>query len=112
MNVSVIIPCLNAASMLEALVVSLRGQTRVPDEILVVDSDSTDGTPRLAQDMGCTVLAIARRDFNHGGTRNLASRHARGDILVFMTQDALPVDSHFLEQLLDPILSGTVTACF
>lgn len=112
MNISVIIPCLNAVTMLESLVISLRGQTVPPNEVVVVDSESTDGTSQLAQDLDCTVLPIARSDFNHGGTRNLASIHAQGDILVFMTQDALPVDSYFLQHLLDPILLGKTVASF
>ena len=112
MNISVIIPSLNAAPVLESLVISLRGQTMPPHEIVVIDSESTDGTSQLTQDLGCTVLPIPRSDFNHGGTRNLASIHAQGDIFVFMTQDALPVDSFFLQHLLDPIISGKAVASF
>lgn len=112
MNISVIIPSLNAVSVLGSLVTSLRNQTMYLQEIIVVDSESTDGTSQLAHDLGCTVLSIARTDFNHGGTRNLASIHAQGDILVFMTQDALPVDSYFLQHLLDPIFSGKAVASF
>lgn len=112
MNISVIIPSLNAAPVLESLATSLRGQTMPPNEIIVVDSESTDGTSQLAQDLGCTILPIPRSDFNHGGTRNFASIHAQGDILVFMTQDALPVDSFFLQHLLDPIISGKAVASF
>ena len=110
--ISIIIPSLNAVSVLESLVASLRNQTMPPHGITVVDSDSTDGTAKLAHNLGCTVLPIARTDFNHGGTRNLASLHAQGDILVFMTQDALPVDSFFLQHLLDPIISGKAVASF
>jgi rhamnosyltransferase len=112
MNISVIIPSLNAVPMLESLVTSLRDQTTPPNEIVVVDSASTDGTLQLANDQGCTILSIARNDFNHGGTRNFASLHAHGDILVFMTQDALPVDPFFLQHLLDPILSGKAVASY
>jgi rhamnosyltransferase len=112
MNISVIIPCLNAVCMLESLATSLRDQSMPPCEIRVVDSASTDSTPQLAHNLGCTVLSIARNDFNHGGTRNFASLNAQGDILVFMTQDALPVDPFFLQHLLDPILSGKAVASY
>lgn len=112
MAISIIIPCLNAGLILESLGMSLREQTLRPQEIIVVDSQSTDDTSQIACDLGCTVLPIARNDFNHGGTRNLASIHAQGDILVFMTQDALPVDSFFLQYLLDPIISGKAVASF
>lgn len=112
MHISVIIPSLNAGPMLESLVGSLHKQTIQPVEIIVVDSESTDGTCQVAQGLGCKVLHIARSDFNHGGTRNLASIHAQGDILVFMTQDALPVDPFFMHHLLDPIFSGKSVASF
>lgn len=112
MNISVIIPSLNAVPMLESLVTSLRDQTTPPNEILVVDSESNDGTAQLAHGLGCMVLPIDRSDFNHGGTRNFASIRSQGDILVFMTQDALPVDPFFLQHLLDPILSGKTAASY
>ncbi len=112
MDISVIIPTLDAAAVLESLVSALRGQTLPPTEIVVVDSESADGTARLARDLGCEVLPIARNDFNHGGTRNLAASRAQGDILVFMTQDALPVDAQFLGQLLHPLLLDNVAASF
>lgn len=112
MNISVIIPSLNAVTVLESLVTSLRGQITPPNEIIVVDSESNDGTPRLAHDLGCTILPICRSNFNHGGTRNLAYLHAQGDIVVFMTQDALPVDPFFLQHLLHPILSGKAVASY
>jgi len=112
MKTSVVIPTLNAASSLSLLIDSLHDQYGAIFDIIIIDSESTDDTIRIAHDMGCTVLSIARSDFNHGGTRNLASIHAQGDILVFMTQDALPVDSFFLQHLLDPILSGKTVASF
>ena len=48
MFLSVIIPTCNAADWLEEQLRALVGQTRLPDEILVVDSASTDATPEIA----------------------------------------------------------------
>ena len=45
------------------------------------------------------MLTIPRNSFNHGGARNLGARHARGEVLVFATQDAIPTDSRCLELL-------------
>ncbi len=55
---------------------------------------------------------IPRSAFDHGGTRNLGARKARGEILVFMTQDAIPVDEYWLQNLVFPIASGEVVATF
>lgn len=91
-KISIIIPTLNAAGTLPSLLARLAVQEQHIDEILVVDSSSEDETARIAGNGGAIVTVINRMDFDHGGTRNLAARAASGNILVFMTQDALPVD--------------------
>jgi rhamnosyltransferase len=107
--ISVIIPTLNGACYLRALVDSLRRQTMKDVEVIVVDSESADGTADLAVSLGCIVQRIARGEFDHGGTRNLAVAMSSGDILVFLTQDALPVSEEFLARLVAPI-DGRITA--
>jgi rhamnosyltransferase len=109
--VSVIIPTLQAGETLRDLVEALRGQTLAPREILVVDSASTDGTPELAAACGVRVIGIDRKDFDHGGTRNLAASLAVGEVLVFMTQDAMPDHPEMLERLVAPLLEDERVAC-
>lgn len=111
-NVSVILPCYNGAHFLNTLISVLLNQSISPIEIIVVDSESTDGTEEIARDLGCTVFSIPQSEFNHGGTRNFASLRAKGDILVFLTQDALPKNSLFLQHLLAPICSSKSAASF
>jgi rhamnosyltransferase len=110
--VSVIIPTLNAAPFLEAQLEALRSQTVAPDEIIVIDSDSSDATRDIAKRLECTVIEIKRPEFNHGGTRNRAAREASGDYLVFMTQDALPVNRDFLRKLIEPLQLGQAEAAY
>ncbi|MCI5190869.1 MAG: glycosyltransferase family 2 protein, partial [Candidatus Electrothrix sp. AS4_5] len=106
-KLSVIIPTCNGASWLDALLASLTSQTVLPDEILLIDSNSSDAT--------CTIIKqymerhsfirleqIAQQDFDHGGTRTLAAQQAIGDILLFMTQDAIPANTTALELLIQP----------
>jgi glycosyltransferase involved in cell wall biosynthesis len=50
---SIIIPTLNAASLLAPLISLLREQSQKPLEIIVIDSSSDDGTADLAQRMTC-----------------------------------------------------------
>lgn len=108
---SVIIPTYNAAKELEKLLVSLRQQT-LPCEIIVIDSSSTDGTPKIAEQYGATVKIIDKSAFDHGGTRTLAGKMAGGDILVYLTQDALPRDATSLEKLVKPLADRTVGAVY
>lgn len=109
---SIIIPTLNTGHLLAPLVFSLRQQSVPPGEIIVIDSSSTDNTPAEAIRLGCTLLTIPKSEFNHGGTRNQAARQAKGDVLVFMTQDALPVSTRFLEELVKPIDQGVASATY
>src|SRR5262249_41358950 len=109
-RVSVIIPTWEAGAYLPALLARLHEQTLAPDEILVVDSSSTDATVAIARAAGCVVRGIAKGDFDHGGTRNLAAGMACGDILVFLTQDALPCDRGFLAELTAPLRDGRASA--
>lgn len=104
-SVSLIIPTLNAEGEIGALVEALLGQSRVPDEIIVVDSSSEDGTVGIASSYReVTVEVIDRRDFDHGLTRDWALRRSSGDIICFMTQDAVPANEAFVEKLIAPIL--------
>ncbi|WP_139995980.1 glycosyltransferase family 2 protein [Paenibacillus paridis] len=105
-NVSVIIPTLNAGAELEQLLQRLQGQSVQPFEIIVIDSCSTDGTAELAQRAGVRVMKVDRAEFDHGGTRNRAAMEARGDIFMFMTQDALPYDDKLIEELIRPLFEG------
>ena len=110
MRVSVIIPTLNAGAWIVPLLESLRTQSRRPDEVLVVDSDSADGTAALARQHGARVLTLRRECFDHGGTRDWALRQSCGDIVFFLTQDALPADDRYVERLLTPFEDLRVSA--
>lgn len=69
---------------------ALRSQTARPEEVLVIDSQSEDLTAEMAERDGFRVVRIARREFRHGATRQLAAESAaKCDVLVFLTQDAL-----------------------
>ena len=108
-KVSVIIPTLNAGSELEVLLQALLHQNKKADEIIVIDSASDDGTPDLcAKYPAVKLLTIARQDFDHGGTRALAFNQASGDFVLFLTQDAVPADEHYIASLLAPFADEKV----
>jgi len=81
-------------------------------EIVVVDSGSRDQTLEVARRNGARLFEIAPRDFNHGLTRNLGIELAWGEIVVLMTQDALPVDPHLLGNLIEPFDDPQVAGVF
>lgn len=112
LSISVIIPTLNGARWLERIFARLREQSRKPAEILVIDSGSGDETLTIARASGAKILTIMAADFDHGGTRSLAAREAQGQVLVFLTQDAVPADSRSLEKLVAPLVDDRVVASY
>ena len=102
MDYSVVIPTRNAGEGIGALLDSLWGQTLPPKSILVVDTASEDRTRELSRAHGARVVDVAREDFDHGGTRDMAFRMTDTPYVVFMTQDARPVTPEALQRLLAP----------
>jgi rhamnosyltransferase len=112
MSISLIIPTLNAGTHMEHLLSMLSSQDTKASEIIIIDSSSEDNTVQIARRFGATTMVIPRKDFNHGRTRNVAALHARGEILVFMTQDALPSHKTLLGTLTAPLRSVDVAATY
>jgi rhamnosyltransferase len=112
MNVSVIIPTHNGGKYLGRLFKTLREQTFSPVQILVVDSSSNDDTTSLCKAFGIDIIHVEAKSFDHGGTRNLAVSRTIGDIMVFMTQDALFRDAGGLENLIKPLEDPKVAASY
>ena len=107
-SVSVVIPTLNAEHEIASLLSLIESQTLKPQEILVVDSSSEDGTAaEVAKYSEVEFLVIDRNDFNHGGTRDMAFRRTTGDFVCFLTQDAVPVSERYLENLVAPMLADS-----
>ena len=102
-NLSLIIPTLNAGRFICPLIDSIKDQTIVPDEIIIVDSESEDNTvDLLSKYPDVKLIQIKRSDFDHGKTRDMALRSSIGEYVVFMTQDAVPNNKYFIEKLLSP----------
>ncbi|HFL3605257.1 TPA: glycosyltransferase family 2 protein [Clostridioides difficile] len=105
MKVSVIIPTRNAEQYMDSLINRLLNQTIRPSEIIVIDTESNDATKQICMKYDVVkFFQIKQSEFNHGRTRNKAAKLAIGDILIFMTQDALPEDSTLIQELINPLL--------
>jgi rhamnosyltransferase len=101
---SVVIPTLDAGPGFEETLEAVRAQRGVgAPEIVVLDSESRDGTTELARRAGAHVRRVARATFNHGATRNLGAALARGRFVAFLTQDALPANDQWLAALVEAI---------
>ena len=103
-TVSVIIPTLNAGKTLKELLGALMDQDYPIEGILVVDSSSDDETMQICcQYQGVRVISIPKEEFDHGRTRDMALRQSKSDLIVFLTQDAVPADETFIRKLIAPL---------
>lgn len=82
MKISLVIRSLNEKESLRDLLSDVASQKRMPDEVIVVDNESSDGTPELAREWGAKVITLARDQFSHPKSMNLGVGEAKGDVVV------------------------------
>ena len=100
MDASIIILTKNAGEGLATLLSSLFSQKFDGSyDVFIIDSGSTDGTLAVAQSFPTKITLIKPDEFHHGRTRNLGAELSSGSILVYITQDALPLNNEWLRKL-------------
>ena len=97
--ISIIIPTYNAVPYLAILLEALEQQILTDAEVVVIDSSSLDNTVEIARSHGVRTLSILKHEFDHGLTRTMGAQQAQGEILVYLTQDALPVDREIIGKI-------------
>ena len=106
MKVSLISTVKDASTHVEEFVGSVVAQTRPPDEVIVVDGGSTDGTPDLLRRTGAdSITVIEERGANIARGRNLAIAAAAHDVIAVTDADCV-LDPSWLERILEPIEAG------
>jgi len=86
-TVSVIIPAFRAAHTISRAIESLLVQTRVPDEILVVDDGSPDDLATALCGYGERIELIRKSNGGAASARNLGIERSRGELLAFLDAD-------------------------
>ena len=112
-DVSLVMPTWNGGALLDEVLAAIAAQpgaARV--EKVAIDSGSTDGTVERLRRHGFRVLTIEQRLFSHGATRDLGIAMTRGEVVVLVTQDALPADASWLAELLAPFADPSVGAAY
>jgi glucosyl-3-phosphoglycerate synthase len=117
-TVSVVVPARNEAATVAEVVGQIRAALLAPglvDELIVLDSDSTDGTAEIARTAGASVFAA--RDVDTGTPASPGKGEAlwkslfvsTGDLLVFIDADLTEWGPHFVTGLLGPLLTDPGT---
>jgi glycosyltransferase involved in cell wall biosynthesis len=102
-SISVVATVMNEADTIDAWLESLLGQSRRPDEVVLVDGGSTDGTVELIHgraDGKVSVYAAPGATISQG--RNIAIEHARGDIIA-VSDAGTTLDRDWLANLVAPL---------
>ena len=108
MKVSLIATVLNGADHIEDFLGSLAAQTRAPDEVVIVDGGSTDGTvDLLARAEGVTLIEEPGANISRG--RNVAIAGAAHDVIAVTDADCV-LEPTWLEELLRPLDEGADVA--
>ncbi len=107
--VSVAITVLNEAGDLHRLLDSLAAQTHPPDEVVIVDGGSSDGTWQLLQEEASRgrlpLRLLLHRGANISVGRNVAIANARGP-LIACTDAGVRLDPRWLAEITAPVVSG------
>lgn len=109
---SIIIPTFNAQNYLVKLLDKIKSQSLNGNELIIIDSSSVDKTVEIAKKYTDNVIVIPQNEFDHGGTRAKAAQIAQGEILVFLTQDALPYDEYTIENIVKVFKDEKVGAAY
>ena len=84
--VSVVIPTLNEAGNILEAVTTIHNDLAYPKEIIVVDSNSTDGTIEIVKDTNfCRLIIEPRRGY--GVALRTGMKNAKGNIIVMVDGD-------------------------
>jgi hypothetical protein len=89
MRISTIIPAYNRAALIGETLDSILSQTRAPDELIVVDDGSTDGTADAVAAFGKAVTLLRQANAGAGPARNAGFAASSGEIVHFMDSDDL-----------------------
>jgi len=110
-EISIGIPTRNAGPDLRRLLAQVFAQeTPRRFEVMALDSGSTDGTLEILGAFPVRVIPIDRAGFDWGRLRERLFQEARGDIVVNLSQDAIPAGTNWLDRLVAPLVDPEVGA--
>jgi rhamnosyltransferase len=101
-SVSLIIRCFNEEAHIGRLLAGVLSQTHLPEEIVIVDSGSTDGTIAIASTFDVQVVPIAPELFSFGHALNVGISASTAEIAVFASAHVYPVYATWIEELVAP----------
>lgn len=110
-SISFVVLTLDGGDVLVDLVNMLLTQENIGEkEIIIIDSESTDGSIQKIKQEGVSIHTIRREDFTHSVARNQGVSLTKGDYIVFITQDALPDGPLWARGMVEPLIKNHAVA--
>ena len=99
-RVDVVIPTYKPGKKFSRLLKMLEKQTYPIGKIIVMNTEKAFWNEKGFEGISnLQVHHLTKAEFDHGATRNRGMRFSRADIVVFMTDDAVPADEFLIEKL-------------
>lgn len=113
LTVEVIIPTYKPGDKFIQLIEALEKQSYPIQRIHVIDTETgIFPTQYLEKKELVYVTHIKPETFDHGATRDMGANMSKSDILVYMTQDAVPANRMLIEELIKPFINAKVGAAY
>lgn len=113
MEVDVLIPVYRPDGKLTELLKRLKMQNYPIHRIILMNTEEKHFPAELTGVWDrVEVYHLAKEEFDHGGTRDRGVRMSTADLVVCMTQDAMPADETLIEELVKPFDDPEVWAAY
>ncbi len=116
-RVDVIIPVYKPDNKLYQLLLKMEKQTIKPKNIFFLQTVNDMNRKEKLEipndySIDIQIFYVDKKEFDHGGTRKFGASLSNADILMYMTQDAIPVDEFLIEKLIEPYEDSLVSATY
>lgn len=113
MEVDVLIPVYRPDGKLTELLKRLKMQNYPIHRVILMNTEEKHFPAELTGIWDrVEVYHLAKEEFDHGGTRDRGVRMSTADLVVCMTQDAMPADETLIEELVKPFGDPEVWAAY
>ena len=115
LTADVLIPVYRPGDSFEELLGRLKAQSVPVGRIIIMNTEEAYFPKELSERYegdGLEVHHLTKAEFDHGGTRDQGMRLSGADVVICMTQDAMPADQELIQNLLKPFEDPQVWAAY
>lgn len=117
-TIDIIIPTYKPGKKLNMILGQLARQTRKVNKIILINTDKVFfdafvyNYPEYNKGVNVDLHHITKEEFDHGATRHMGISMSNADIVVCMTDDAIPRDEFLIEKLVAPLEKGEAVSAY